>query len=81
MGRLNAELHSFVGEVRREAGLTQAELGKRVQVSRQTIVAIERGDYNPSTMVALRLAHALRVPVERLFALPNGRGLDYREQT
>lgn len=69
MPRLNAELQSFVGDVRRDAGISQAKLGKRIGVSRQTIVAIERGDYNPSTLVALRLANVLRVPVERLFVL------------
>lgn len=69
MGRLSAELQSFVGEIRRAAGLSQAELGKRIGVSRQTIVAIERGAYNPSTLVTLRLAHVLRVPIEHLFVL------------
>ncbi len=38
-------------------------------VSRQTIVEIERGDYNPSTALALRLAVLLSTPVEELFRL------------
>ncbi len=49
--------------------LSQAELAERVGVSRQTIVAIERGNYNPSVALALRLARALATTVEDLFVL------------
>lgn len=49
--------------------LSQAELAERVGVSRQTIVAIERGNYNPSVALALRLARALSTTVEELFVL------------
>jgi putative transcriptional regulator len=49
--------------------LSQAELAERVGVSRQTIVAIERGNYNPSVALALRLARALETTVEELFVL------------
>jgi putative transcriptional regulator len=49
--------------------LSQAELAERVGVSRQTIVAIERGNYNPSVALALRLARALSATVEELFIL------------
>ncbi|PSQ98949.1 MAG: transcriptional regulator [Bacteroidetes bacterium QS_9_68_14] len=48
---------------------TQAELAERVGVSRQTICAIERRDYAPSTVLALKLARAFDVPVETLFTL------------
>ncbi|MFZ5785631.1 MAG: helix-turn-helix transcriptional regulator [Acidobacteriota bacterium] len=57
-------LHRFLrGE------LSQAELAARVGVSRQTIVAIERGNYNPSVELALRLAGELGTTVEELFTL------------
>lgn len=49
--------------------LSQAELAERVGVSRQTIVAIERGNYNPSVSLALRLGRALAATVEELFVL------------
>lgn len=49
--------------------LSQAQLADQVAVSRQTIIAIERGDYNPSVKLALQLAKALKVPVETLFEL------------
>lgn len=54
---------------RRAAGLTQAELSLRVGVSRQTIVAVEKGDYAPSVYLALRIARELGRTVEQLFPL------------
>ncbi len=47
--------------------LTQAELAKTVDVSRQTIVSIEGGDYAPSVYLALRIAEVLGTTVEDLF--------------
>ena len=56
--------------IRFEAGdLTQQELAERVGVTRQTILSIEKGNYNPSVELALRLARVLGTTVERLFAL------------
>lgn len=49
--------------------MTQQELADRVGVTRQTIVFIERGRYNPSVGLALRIAHVFGVPVEALFQL------------
>jgi len=56
--------HRFVrGEI------SQADLAEKVGVSRQTIVAIEKGNYNPSVELALRLSAALGATVEELFQL------------
>ena len=49
--------------------MTQAELGEKVDVSRQTIVSVEGGDYVPSALLAARLSVVLRVPFEELFHL------------
>lgn len=49
--------------------VSQAQLAERVAVTRQTIIAIERGDYNPSVKLALQLARALGTTVEQLFEL------------
>ncbi len=54
-------------DARRHAGLTQAELATAVGVSRQTVVAVEAGDYAPSVYLALSLAARLAVTVEALF--------------
>jgi putative transcriptional regulator len=52
------------------AELTQAQLAAACEVSRQTVVAVEAGDYAPSVYLALRLASVLGTDVETLFA-PN----------
>ena len=49
--------------------LSQQELADMIKVSRQTIVAIERGDYNLSVRLALLLAEKLGTTVEELFQL------------
>ncbi len=46
---------------------TQEGLAKRVGVSRQTIIAIEKGTYNPSLELAFKLAHAFGVTIEEIF--------------
>jgi putative transcriptional regulator len=52
--------------------LSQQELGDMVGVSRQTIVAIERGNYSPSVKLSLLLARKLETTVEQLFELEEG---------
>jgi putative transcriptional regulator len=52
---------------RRKQGLTQADLAAVIGVSRQTIISIEKGACIPSTLLALKLAQALKKPVEELF--------------
>jgi len=57
--------------VRKEAGLTQQALATAVQVSRQTIIAMETGDYAPSVYLAIKIGRALRVSVESLWDPPD----------
>ncbi|HVW71577.1 MAG TPA: helix-turn-helix transcriptional regulator [Candidatus Paceibacterota bacterium] len=64
-----ARIENKVQELRRKAGLTQEELAGKAGVTRQTIIAIERGNYAPSVVLALRLAHILKTTVEQLFTL------------
>ncbi len=47
--------------------MTQAELGERVGVTRQTIAAIEQGKYSPSLEVAFRIARTFDKPLEQVF--------------
>ncbi|HLT83733.1 MAG TPA: helix-turn-helix transcriptional regulator [Phototrophicaceae bacterium] len=56
---------------RREQRLTQAELATAVGVSRQTVIAVEQGDYAPSVYLALRIARVLGATVEQLFTHPD----------
>ena len=54
-------------EMRSQKGWTQQELADRVEVSRQTIISLERGRYNPSITLAFRLARQFGVTIENLF--------------
>lgn len=63
------KLVNNLSKLRKEKGINQTDLGRMVGVSRQTISLIERGDYNPSIMVALSLAKVFAVSVEDIFTL------------
>ncbi len=54
-------------ELRSNKGWTQQELADRVEVSRQTIISLERGRYNPSITLAFRLARQFGVSIEDVF--------------
>lgn len=58
-----------VQKMRTDKGITQEELAEKVGVSRQTVVAIERGRYTPSVMLALKIAKYFRTPVENIFSV------------
>jgi putative molybdopterin biosynthesis protein len=64
------EIENHLGTLRQKRGISAAQLARTVGVTRQTIYAMEAGSYVPNTAVALRLALALEVKVEDLFALP-----------
>ncbi len=61
-------LHNRLKEYRVRLGVNQAEMGRLVGASRQTISLIERGDYSPSVTLALKLARACGVRVEDIFS-------------
>lgn len=52
--------------------MTQAELADRVEVTRQTIIAIEQGRYSPSLEMAFRIARVFEVPLDDVFQYPEG---------
>lgn len=54
---------------REQHGVTQEQLAASVGVSRQSIISIEKGQYTPTTVLALKLANVLKVMVEDLFQL------------
>jgi len=51
--------------------MTQAELARRIGVTRQTVIAIEQGRYSPTLELAFQIAHVLGAPLERVFQYPN----------
>lgn len=66
-------LYNRLKVYRAELGLNQAEMGKKVGVSRQTISLIERGDYSPSVSLALKIAKVCGVTVEDIFIFEEDR--------
>ena len=58
-----------IKQAREELSINQTEFGKCCGVSRQTVSSIERGEYQPSIGVALKMAKILNRPVEELFWL------------
>ena len=62
------ELKNQVRRLRFDHGeMTQQELAKRVDVTRQTIIAIEAGKYNPSLPLAFRIARVFSLRIEDVF--------------
>lgn len=51
--------------------MTQQQLADKVGVTRQTIVAIEKGNYSPSLELAFRIALVFNVPLEEVFFVDN----------
>ncbi len=65
-------MDNLVRELRGAAGLRQEDLAGRVGVSRQTIISIENGRYNPSLELAWKLSRVLGTTIEELFCFPEG---------
>ena len=57
--------------VREAAGLTQAELAKRIGVTRQTLIAIEQGRYSPTLELAFQISRVFGVSLDDVFQYPD----------
>ena len=60
-------MQSRVRELREHRGWSQGELAERLEVSRQTVNAIETGKYDPSLPLAFRISRLFGKPIERIF--------------
>ncbi len=58
-----------VARLRIQSGSTQEDLASKVNVSRQTIIALEKGNYTPSILLALKIAGYFNMPVEKVFKI------------
>ncbi|HVZ67298.1 MAG TPA: helix-turn-helix transcriptional regulator [Patescibacteria group bacterium] len=56
-----------VQEFRTKNKLTQEDLGNEVGVTRQTIIAIEKGNYTPSVLLAIKIAKVLKTEIKNIF--------------
>lgn len=75
MPRLEGKLtiNNRIPELRAEKSLTQQELADAVDVTRATIIALEKGSYNPSLELAFRLAKFFKTGIEKIFYEKGGR--------
>lgn len=58
-----------VNRLRTSKNVTQEELADKLRVSRQTIIAIEKGNYTPSVLLAIKIANFFKLPVEQIFKI------------
>lgn len=68
-------LYNHLKEYRAKINVNQQEMGRMVGVSRQTISQIERGDYSPSVVLALKIAKVFDVSVEDIFSYEEENGI------
>ena len=54
-------------EIRKSKGITQEELANALEVSRQTVGSLENGRYNPSIILAFKIARFFEVSIEEVF--------------
>ncbi|WP_102409868.1 helix-turn-helix domain-containing protein [Beduinella massiliensis] len=60
-------MKNCVEQIRKEKGVRQEELAAALEVSRQTISSLENGRYNPSILLAFRIARYFDKPIEEIF--------------
>lgn len=63
-----AKMNNTISELRAKAGLTQEDLAEKVGVTRQTIIAIEKGNYVPSLALAFAFSRFFKKPIEEIFS-------------
>lgn len=61
-------------EIRKSRGVTQEELAASLEVSRQTIGSLENGRYNPSILLAFKIARYFQMSIEDIFIYEEGLG-------
>ncbi len=61
-------LQNKIKQLRTDKGATQEELATFCNVSRQTIIAIEKGSYTPSLLLAMQFAKFFKLPIEQIFS-------------
>lgn len=62
-------LKNRLKELRARDDINQTEMAKLAGISRQTVSLIERGEYTPSILIALKIAQTFKEPVEQVFRL------------
>ena len=60
-------MENLLRELREQQGMTQQELANKLHVSRQTVISLERGKYNPSLNLAFTISRLFGVTIEEVF--------------
>ncbi|GMA63078.1 helix-turn-helix transcriptional regulator [Alicyclobacillus fastidiosus] len=63
---------NIIKELRNEFGITQSQFAKDLQITRQTVIAIENGKYNPSLELSLKISRYFGRRIEDIFELVEG---------
>jgi len=66
---MKESIKNEVVKLRMQTRTTQEDLANKVNVSRQTIIALEKGNYTPSILLALKVASYFKMPVEKVFKI------------
>lgn len=64
---MKESISNNVYELRMKMGVTQEEFAEKVGVTRQTIIAVEKGNYTPSVLLALKISKFFKKSVEEIF--------------
>ncbi len=64
-------IDNHIKSLRLDRNITQEELANHLEISRQTIISIEKGNYTPSLLLAMQISKFFNIPVEKIFRLKN----------
>ncbi len=64
---MKSRIRNTIRDLRATRSMTQQELADLIEMTRQTVIAIEGDKYSPSLEVAFRIAHVFGVPLEQVF--------------
>ncbi|MGO1369016.1 helix-turn-helix transcriptional regulator [Senegalia sp. (in: firmicutes)] len=69
-------MKNIIKKLRTKKNITQKELADRVHVTSRTIISLEKGKYNPSLMLAYRIAEVFNISLEELYCLKENKKLE-----
>lgn len=61
------KLPNIVRDLRMKQSLTQVQLAKKLKITRQTVLMIEKGNYDPALSLAMRISAFFKKPIEKIF--------------
>ncbi len=62
-------INNHIKQLRTQKAITQEDLAQVLGVSRQTVIAIEKGNYTPSLFLAMQISQFFKMPIEQIFEI------------